>query len=121
MADKQVEKTKFQEWLFETGKPLTWVREKSAVCYPTLENLVFARLLRYNHRTLRDVAKVLKWSIPDLLQDIVTKNYETAKDKKTVVTLCKRYNIPTDVKVPVRKKPQKAKGNSVEISDNNIV
>lgn len=104
MADKQVKKTKFQEWLFDHGKHLTWVKNKTEVCYPTLENLVFARLMNYRHRTLRDVAKCLKWSIPELLEDILNKNYETAKDKAIVVKLCKRYNIPTNVKVPVRKK-----------------
>lgn len=116
MNQKQIEKTKFSIWLFETGKTLKYVEKETGVCYPTLENLVFARLMNYRHRTLRDVAKCLKWSIPELLEDVVIKDYTTASDKTIVVKLCKRYNIPTDVKVPVRKKAKKVKREIVEVN-----
>lgn len=99
-----INKSKITLWIFETGKSLKWIERDSGVNYTTLENLVYSRPLLYRHRTLRDVAKSLKWTIPELLEDIVKAEYTTKTDKETVIKLCERYGIETDLKLPVRKK-----------------
>lgn len=113
MADRQIEKSKIKMWTFETGKSVKWIERDSGVNYTTLENLVFSRPLMYHHRTLRDVAKSLKWTIPELLDDIVKAEYTSKADIATVIKLCERYGIQTDYKLPVAKKTTKANNDNV--------
>ena len=108
MSATEAKKSKISLWLFETGKKLKWLERVSEVNYTTLENLVFSRPLCYQHRTLRDVAKPLKWTIPELLEDIVKGEYTKQKDIENVIKLCERYGIETDYKLPEKKKAKKS-------------
>lgn len=101
-------KSRIKHWMFETGKTLKWLERTSEVNYTTIEELAHSRLLMYQHRTLRDIAKAMKWSIPELLKDIVEAKYTKSEDIEKVVKLCKRYNIETNYKLPEKKKTKKS-------------
>lgn len=114
MSATDTKKSKISLWLFETGKKLKWLERVSEVNYTTLENLVFSRPICYQHRTLRDVAKPLKWTIPELLEDIVKGEYTKQGDIENVVKLCQRYGIETHYRLPSKKKSKKTEAKKEE-------